>query len=354
MSRPLKVTVPLRTGKSPMMLSMVVLFPAPLRPTSTTDSASRTVSDTPLRTWAGPRKVLIRSSSSMVLGAEEIGGDLLVVPDLVRSAVGQDRAMVHGDDPGAVLEDHVHVVLDDDGRDPSRSHHLRDDVHDRRLLTSADTARGLVEEEEPGLERVGDGHVQQLALALAEPARHHPGLGGQTELLEHGHGLLPDGPVRIRQREELPGLAVTREDGQREVIERAQLIEEVDELEAPRHPLPGFLGDGIPRDVSALEHDASRVHGDEPADQVDQGGLARPVGADEGQDLAFRYGEVHVVHGVRFAEVLGELCRLEQAHNAGALRHFWASRATMPIIPVGNTSTSVTNTTPRNICQYTV
>src|SRR5215475_11083078 len=354
MSWPLNVIVPLRTGSSPMMLSMVVVLPAPLRPTRTTDSASRTVSDTPLRTWAGPRKVLIRSISSMALGAKEIGGDLLVVPDLVRGAIGQDHALVHGDDPGAVLEDHVHVVLDDDGGDPTRPHHLRDDVHDRRLLTSADTTGGLVEEEELGFERVGDGHVQQLALALAEPACHHFGLGGQTELLEHGHGLLPDGAVRIRQREELPGLALTREDGQREVVERAQLIEEVNELKAPRDPLPDLLVDGIPRDVGALEHDAPRVHGDEPADQVDQGGLARPVGADEGQDLTFRHREVHVVHGVRLAEVLGEICRLEQAHGAGALRHFWASRATIPMMPVGNASTSVTNTTPRNICQYTV
>src|SRR5216684_6347416 len=166
MSRPLKVTVPLRTGRSPMMLSMVVVFPAPLRPTRTTDSPSRTVSDTPLRTWAGPRKVLMRSSSSTVLGSQKIRGHLLVVADLLRGAVGQDRALVHGDDPRAVLEDHVHVVLDDHGGDPPRPHHRGDDVHDGRLLAGADAARRLVEEEELGAEGVGHGHVQQLALAL--------------------------------------------------------------------------------------------------------------------------------------------------------------------------------------------
>src|SRR6266481_4823574 len=106
MSFPLNVIAPLRTGRSPMMLSMVVVLPAPLRPTSTTDSASRTWSDTPLRTWAGPRKVLIRSISSIAPGPEEVGGDLLVVPDLIGGAVRQDRALVHGDDPRAVPEDH--------------------------------------------------------------------------------------------------------------------------------------------------------------------------------------------------------------------------------------------------------
>ena len=79
---------------------------------------------------------------------------------------------------------------------------------------------------------------------------------------------------------------------------------------------------GIPRDVGALEYDAARIDGDEPADQVDQGGLARSVGADEGEHLTLRHGEVHVVHGVRIAEVLGQPGRLEQAHDAGALRHF--------------------------------
>src|SRR5262249_3382849 len=148
MSCPLNLITPLRTGRRPMMESIVVVLPAPLRPTRHTDSASPTVSDTPCRTWAGPRKVLIPSTSSIALGPEEIGGHLLVGPDLVRGAVGEDRALVHGDDPSAVPEDHVHVVLDDDGGDPSRAHHRGDDVHDRRLLAGAHAARRLVEEEQ--------------------------------------------------------------------------------------------------------------------------------------------------------------------------------------------------------------
>src|SRR5437016_1779664 len=198
MSSPLNMILPLRTGNSPMMLSIVVVLPAPLRPTSTTASPSRTLSDTPLRTWAAPRNVLIRSSSSMVLRSQKIGGDLFVVPDLVGGAVGQDRALVHGDDAGAVSEDHVHVVLDDDGGDSPGPDHGGNDVHDGRFLAGADTAGGLVQEEELGAERVGHGDVQQLALTLAEPARHHPGLAGQAELLEHGHSLVPHGPVRFR------------------------------------------------------------------------------------------------------------------------------------------------------------
>src|SRR5262244_3109398 len=129
MSCPLKLMRPLRTGKSPMMLSMVVVLPAPLRPTRHTVSASPTRRATSRSTWAGPRKVLRRDASSMAVRPQHVGGDLLVVADLLGGAVGKDGALVHGHDARTVREDHVHVVLDDDGGDPLHAHHVADDVH---------------------------------------------------------------------------------------------------------------------------------------------------------------------------------------------------------------------------------
>src|SRR5438034_9644656 len=114
MSRPVNVTVPLRTGRRPMMLSMVVVFPAPLRPTRHTVSASPIERRTSRRTWAGPRNVLRRSTSSMAVGPQHVGRDLLVVADLLGRPVGEDRALVHGHDARAVGEAGGHVVLDDD------------------------------------------------------------------------------------------------------------------------------------------------------------------------------------------------------------------------------------------------
>ncbi len=55
MSVPWKVILPERIGRRPMMVSMVVVFPAPLRPTRTTDSASETRRETCRRIWAWPR-----------------------------------------------------------------------------------------------------------------------------------------------------------------------------------------------------------------------------------------------------------------------------------------------------------
>src|SRR5215470_16115836 len=126
MSLPWKVIFPERKGRRPMMLSMVVVLPAPLRPTSTTDSFSRTASDTCRRMCARPRKVLMPCRSSM--GRSEDGVlDGLVVADLLGRPAGEDLALVHDHDAVGVLEDDVHVVLDDDRSNLLRAHDGGDD-----------------------------------------------------------------------------------------------------------------------------------------------------------------------------------------------------------------------------------
>src|SRR5579864_3447460 len=137
-----------------MSVSIVVVLPAPLRPTSTTDSPASTRSDTPRSTWTGPRYASMRSTCSIRsardrgfaarMGADECGRDGVVTADLVRRAVGEDRPLVHDDDALGIAEHDVHVVLDDDDRDAARAHDRAHDVHDRRLLAGGHAARGLV------------------------------------------------------------------------------------------------------------------------------------------------------------------------------------------------------------------
>src|SRR5262249_41924797 len=125
MSRPPKVIVPARAGRSPMIVSMVVVLPAPLRPTRQTASASPTRRETARSTCAGPRKVsrpLISSMLGLDRRADEGGRHRVVAADLVGGAVGEDGALVHGHDAVGIAEDHVHVVLDDHGRDAARAH----------------------------------------------------------------------------------------------------------------------------------------------------------------------------------------------------------------------------------------
>src|SRR5690348_16957990 len=119
-SLPWNVIFPLRSGSRPMMLSMVVVLPAPLRPTSTTDSLAPTLRQHCRRIFACPRYVSTSVSSSM---ARPEDGVLhrLVVADLLGLAAGEDLPLVHHHDAVRVAEDDVHVVLDHDRGDPLRA-----------------------------------------------------------------------------------------------------------------------------------------------------------------------------------------------------------------------------------------
>src|SRR3990170_1877064 len=99
------------TGRKPMMLSMVVVLPAPLRPTRHTTSRSRTLSETLCRMCAGPRKVSMSFTSSIDVGPEQVLGHVGVVADRLGRTVGEEPAFVHHDHAVRVLEHHVHVVL---------------------------------------------------------------------------------------------------------------------------------------------------------------------------------------------------------------------------------------------------
>src|SRR5262249_37063457 len=148
-----------------------------------------------------------------------------------------------------------------------------------------------------------------------------------------------------------PGLSLAREDGEGDVVERGELIEEVHELKAARDPELDLRVDRRRRDVRALEGDAARVDGNQTADQIDQRGLAGAVAADEGEHLTRCHGEVDVVHRVGVPEVFRELVGPQEGHDASARANRMATRCAVPTMPVGSASTRTTRTTPRNICQ---
>src|SRR5262249_42881150 len=88
--------------------------------------------------------------------------------------------------------------------------------------------------EEPRLERIGDRHVEELALALRDSASQSRGLCLQPELAKDVERLLPDVTVVIGQRPEVAGHPFARKDGERDVVGARQLVEEVDDMEAAR------------------------------------------------------------------------------------------------------------------------
>src|SRR5947209_4356744 len=365
MSSPRKRISPERTGSRPVMLSMMVVRPAPLRPTSETTSPSPTLNVTPRRMCAGPRKVLMASTSSStrlsfaISGrqrrAEKDVGDVLVRLDLFRRPVGEESAFVHHHDAVRVAEHHVHVVLDDNGGHRTRAHDRGYGIHDLRLLARAHPARRLVEKEEFWAQRISHRDVEELALASRQAAGRHAALAVELEPDQLGEGLAAHILVVLRKRRDPCDLALAREDRQRDVDENAKPVEQVDDLEAASDPrLDPFVYRGK-GDVLALEQDAAAVRLEMPADQIDERSLAGAVRAHEREKFALVDGEIHVIAGAQVAEPLAEIDRLEKDHEDFSRgRSLPATAEIAPTIPVGKSMTRSTRTTPSRSCQYSV
>jgi|GEM_PF-5000311 len=75
-------------------------------------------------------------------------------------------------------------------------------------------------------------------------------------------------------------------EGDDEVLVSGQLIEGPHHLEGPGDPELGDPVGHLGADLPALEDHLSGIRLHEPRDQVDQGGLARAVGADDPEELA--------------------------------------------------------------------
>src|SRR5262249_28734959 len=192
MSRPLNWILPDRTGRRPVILSIIVVRPAPLRPTSETTSFSFTVSETSRRMWAGPRNVLMALSSSSIgcvsrreRSAEKNACDFAVGPDLLRRSICEQSAFMHHDNAIGVAEDHIHIVLDHHRSHGACTHHRRDRIHDLPLVARAHAAGRLIEQKKVRTQCIGDRNVEELALSLCQAPGQYRTLVGKAELAEH-------------------------------------------------------------------------------------------------------------------------------------------------------------------------
>ena len=159
----------------------------------------------------------------------------------------------------------------------------------------------------------------------------------------------------VGERGDLHGLAVAREDRQRDIVEHGKPVEQVDDLEAARNPGLDPFVHGRGGDVVALEQDLAAVGLEMRADQIDERCLAGAVRADQRKELALVDDEVHAVAGAGLAELLAKIDRLKKDHEDFSFgRSLAASAEIAPTMPVGSSMTSSTRTTPSRSCQYSV
>ena len=178
--------------------------------------------------------------------------------------------------------------------------------------------------EEDDLRPGGQGHAdfQRALLGIGEIAGEIMGPGfepnpGQRlgRFLVH----LPHPGDRAKQAVPDP---VAREDADAEVLEHAEAMEDVGDLERARQPCPVDAMGLETADAASFEHDFAGRGREHAGDQVEEGGFAGAVGTDDRMPLARPDIEVEALDDLDRAEGLGQSrqpqCRLfsDRGHHA--------------------------------------
>ncbi len=208
---------------------------------------------------------------------------------------------------------------------PNSSLHAEDEPAHVFLLLDVHARHRLVEQQELGLGRERAGQLHPLLQPVGQLARRGlaDGLdlqevddplheGAVLELLLHGRA-----PVERLQQEAAPHL---EQPPGHDVVEHAHALEERHVLEGARDAERGHVVGPELRPVAALEEDLALVRVVEAADHVEQGGLARAVGPDDGHDLAAADLEAHPLEGLHRPEAHADPVDLEERRGRRAGR----------------------------------
>src|SRR5216117_4067838 len=305
-----------------MIVLSVVDLPAPFRPTRQTTSRAPTSSETARRMWLAWMKTSISRTLSIVecsagprapasagprAPADHGVDDALVRLDGRMRAVGQDPALVEGDDAIGVGEDDVHVVLDlDDGLEPDAPGRRHQRFHDRGLVRGAHARRRLVEQDDLGPQRERRRDVEQLLVALRQVSGEGVEFVAQAKQLGDLERLALHVAVARERREQSGAAPEPGDDGGLQGLEHREVREDVDQLERAGHAEPSEPHRPEPVDLLLLEAHRAGAGRREPGQDVDQRGLAGAVGADDRDELAGGDAEAHPVEGAELAVELPE------------------------------------------------
>ena len=212
------------------------------------------------------------------------------------------------------LHDHLHVVLDDqDGEILGDAAHQ---LHGVVRFRGAHAGGRLIEAQQLRLGGERDADLEVALLAVREIGGQLIGLVEQAHGLQHGFGLADDVVIVAVVLEHAPAVP-PRLRGDAHVLERGGIGEDVGDLVGAGDAL---LRDAIgrqPGDVLAVEDDATGGRTQHAGQAIEEGALARPVGADDGADLAALDFEVDVVERGQTTEADGQAFRTQ--HRGGGV-----------------------------------
>src|SRR5215467_9810693 len=246
--------------------------------------------------------------SSSIMGDPEVGVHhrLILAHDLGR-AVGDLPAVVEHDHAIGNVHDHAHVVLDQRDGGAELVVHVEDEAGHVLLLLHVHPRHGLVEEEEMRLGGQRPRQLHPLLEPVGQPSRRRLADGLDLQEVDHPFHrrtmlelLPPRGAPVEGVEDEVP--AHLEQPPRHDVVEHAHALEEGHVLEGARDAEAGHVEGLELGAVSSLEDDAALLRMVEATDDVEERGLARPVGADDGHDLAAMDVCAHVTQGLHGAE----------------------------------------------------
>ena len=193
--------------------------------------------------------------------------------------------------------------------------------------------RGLVEQQHARRERERERDFHQALAAVGQLGHRPARVGGQAHRLDQPHRLGSDvgaqarGPQRVAARPQALG------DRDRDVLEHREAAEQLVDLERAHDAALDAPRLREPRHVLAAEHHPAARGRQRAREQVDEGGLARAVGADQRVARPRLEPEVDRARDLERAEALGERARFQQrrAHRAPPRRRQAAARPRMPL-----------------------
>jgi hypothetical protein len=212
--------------------------------------------------------------------------------------IGRERLGVGGGDDAAEVEHHApvrdreraaRVLLDQHDRDAVLTAEPHHHVHDLRHDPGREPERRLVEQQHPRPRDQGARDHQHLPLAAGQGGRQLPAPVGQR----------PEAVVRLGQRRRPVrpprGEAGPRHHADPQVLLDGELGDDALPLGNVRDPGSGHVLRAAPGPVGAVEQHPPAARPHHAADRPQQGGLARPVGAEHGRDRGRPGRDRHLV-----------------------------------------------------------
>src|SRR5436190_10906659 len=324
-SWPAKVTLPRLGFHSPMMVRRVVVLPAPLRPSRTVMAPRGTTKSTPCRMWYWPMWVCTPSSVSKGSAMGRLrrtgpgaGCDTQIgllhhrgADHLGRLAVGDQPPVVQHDDAVGQALDHVHLVLDQQNGLVALALELLDEVEDDRHVVHRHAGRRLVEHEDVRLKRHHDGHLELALVAVRQGDCRGVALVGEVGGLDEAVCALDPVAPAVPARKDVGAAASVGLHGEAHVLVHGEVGEEIGELEGAADAELGPPRRSELRRLDAVDQHGAGAGGQLSRDQVEVGGLARTVGADDGRQRARMESGAHAVDGDVAAEADGEIARFQ-------------------------------------------